>query len=182
VTLRTTQILIESASELASINSPTRTQYANFDQMMSDPKSGGFFLKGIETFTWRDEKDPFLSASSFISLQKPTGESDMFTRWLTSFVLGIFHRICGVRAKTGRIIDEESQLTSYDDTVIDRISYNITTIIASAIPTITMLVLFEIHSIKGRIATAIGLAATFATFLVVFSVARRVEIVVATCA
>jgi hypothetical protein len=150
------------------------------EKWLNDPKGGNYFQQGVEAFTWIDENDHDLKSASFVSLRPNNGERDPFTRLLTDFVGGTFHRLWGERRKVGKVIDEESQMMSYDDSKINVASAIFTTIVSSILPVVTILVLYEIRSPYGRIGVTIGFTAIFAAFLATFSKARRVEIFAAT--
>lgn len=147
---------------------------------LGDAKGGKNFQQGAEVRIWQDEDDPTFSKSSFVTLAPESGESDIFTNFLARFLAGTFHRFLGNKIHIGKIIDEESGLTSYNDSKINLASTVFTTIVSSILPVITILILYEIHSPYGRIGAAIGFTGIFATLLAFFSSARRVEIFVAT--
>ena len=168
------------ASEIASLKKPRNSNLRTLPGWLGDTKGGKKFRKGAEVRIWQDEDDPTLRNSSFVTLGPDIVESDIFTNFLSKFLVGTFHHFLGERVRAGKIIDEESGLTSYNDSKINLASTVFTTIISSILPVITILILYEIHNPNGRIGATIGFIGIFATFLAFFSSARRVEIFVAT--
>ena len=161
---------------MTGIPKPEHSQLNILREWLSDAKGGACFQSGSEARLWHEDEPD----SAFVALNPSVGEGDSFTKFLIYLLLAIYHRFSSKGQKTGRIVDEESGLTSYDETNIDQCSQIFTTIISSILPVITILVLYVIHSTYWRIGASIGFTAVFATFLAVFSTARRVEIFAAT--
>ncbi|RDL37957.1 uncharacterized protein BP5553_05390 [Venustampulla echinocandica] len=164
--------LDEYMQQLSSIESPRKSQLAVLRDWLQDSKGGSCFQMGREARLWDGnlEKD-------FVTLRANDGENDIFTVWITKLIVGIFRRCCGCG---GRVVDEESQLLSYDDSILNTASTIIATVMSSVLPVVTILVLYAVKNTVKRICITIGFTAVFAAFLAIFSTARRIEIFAAT--
>lgn len=90
--------------------------------------------------------------------------------------LTIYHWLFGKCINAGRILDEETGLTSYSDAKINRVSNIIATVLASTLPVVTIFVLNVLPNTNLRVGLTILFTAIFALVLVTFTSARRVEI------
>lgn len=158
-----------------SIARPRESHLSLLRDWLQDPKGGNNFQKGTEDQLW-DELDP----SSYLSLYSPTGEMDIFSRWITRIVVGMFHRTWGEKRGLGKIVDEESGLVSYEDSKVNMASTIFATIISSILPVVAILVLYVVKNTVKRIYITLAFTAAFACVLATCSSARRVEIFAAT--
>ncbi|KAK0658714.1 hypothetical protein QBC41DRAFT_308131 [Cercophora samala] len=161
--------------QMNSIPSPQPSQLSALKDWLRDFKGGNSFLQSNEAFTWADP-DP----SSYLCLSAPVKETDPFTTFITEKILGAYHHFLGHRLGTGEVVDTETGHTSYSSSRISQASSLITTVLASILPVLTILVLNTLESTNARIAVTAAFTALFALVIAVFSDAKRIEIFAAT--
>lgn len=154
---------------------PRKSHISILQDWLQDSKGGNNFQKGTEDQIWDDE-----NPSAYLTLLVPAGEMDLFSRWITRIVVGIFHRTWGEKHGLGKVVDEESGLISYDDSKINMASTIFATVISSILPVIAILVLYVVKNTVQRICITLAFTAAFACVLATCSSARRVEIFAAT--
>lgn len=113
-------------------------------------------------------------------LKPRTAENDLFTRYISNVLLGVYHRIFGQRLGTGESLDTATGHTSYSSPGISKISGIIATILASVLPVLTIYVLNQLSSANLRLGVTAAFTAAFAFIINVFSSAKRVDIFMAT--
>jgi Family of unknown function (DUF6594) len=136
---------------------------------------GNPFLTGYEVETWADSKKGL-----YMCLQRPTADNDPFTRYTSNVLVGIYYRLLGQDLKTGQIVDEATEHTSYSNSHINKASNVITTVLTSVFPVLTIYVLNQLSSTNLRIGVTAAFTAVFALLIAIFSSASRVEIFAAT--
>ncbi|KAF1951111.1 hypothetical protein CC80DRAFT_481821 [Byssothecium circinans] len=171
-------------AQLSELHQPRDDYLASLRDWLKDRKGG--YSKGIfktkEAFIW--EKKDFRGENTehdLITVARPRGERDLFTKYVICPLVGLFHRIWGRRNLNKRyVIDEESGYVEYSEEKIDRAGTIISTIVASLLPAAAMSALFFINSLQERIHAMLGITAVFAILLAVMSNAKRIEIFTAT--
>jgi hypothetical protein len=79
-------------------------------------------------------------------------------------------------------VDAEAGIVLYEETTIMKYSKFVVTVLASLVPVVCIVVLYEIHSNDWRLGTMAFFTAAFATALVIFTAAKEVEIFAGTAA
>lgn len=166
---------METVSRLNSLDAAESSQLKELRSWLMNPKGGNDFLKQSESRLWEDE-----DGSSFVCVGKASGEHDMFTKFVTWFLVSVLHRYCCLPKWVGRVVDTETGMVSYSDSRLIRTTTVVTTVLASIIPILSIFVLYVVKNTYGRIGIAAGFTTSFAIFLASFSSARRVEIFAAT--
>ncbi|KAJ4007375.1 hypothetical protein NW766_010059 [Fusarium irregulare] len=165
------------ASELSKLPTPQASQLLSLQNWLKDPVGGAVLIaktEDAESHTW-DHKD----VSSYITLRKPDGESDLFTQLIMDIVSMILHPLLG-RFKAGRVVDLEYGLTTYSDSKLIRLSNLFAVVVSSALPVLTIFVLNTVKSTNTRLGLTVVFTVMFAVALEVFTSAKRVEIFAAT--
>ncbi|KAK4199459.1 hypothetical protein QBC40DRAFT_254963, partial [Triangularia verruculosa] len=142
---------------------------------LRDFKGGNSFLQDNEAFTWTDTQP-----SSYFCLSAPAKETDPFTTFVTEKLLRAYHHLLGHRIGTGNVVDAERGHVSYSSSRISKASSLITTVLASTLPVLTILVLHRLDNTDVRIGVTAVFTAVFALAIALFSDAKRVEIFAAT--
>lgn len=138
-------------------------------------RNGRPFLTGYEAETWAE-----IERRKYMCLKPRTAENDLFTRYISNVLLGVYHRIFGQRLGTGESLDTATGHTSYSSPGISKISGIIATILASVLPVLTIYVLNQLSSANLRLGVTAAFTAAFAFIINVFSSAKRVDIFMAT--
>ncbi|KAK3899289.1 hypothetical protein C8A05DRAFT_46597 [Staphylotrichum tortipilum] len=157
----------EYISKLARLPAPKKPQLAGLQGWLHNQKGGNNFLQGCEVFTWTED-----DLSSYITVNPPTAEADIFTEVITDWLASILRRLFGRRFHGGKIVDEEAGLRSCSDTRFSKASNVIAVIVAGILPVLTI---FILNSVK-RTTVRIGLTLLFATiFAVVLALCTSVK-------
>ena len=88
----------------------------------------------------------------------------------------ILHEYCGLNKVAGRVINDESELFSYDEAAILRATTVLITTLSFVVPILAILVL---HVVKDTYVRSGVAAAVLAIFLACMPFGRRVEILAA---
>lgn len=108
----------------------------------------------------------------------PRQRDDSFSAWFMKSALSIFFRCCGHRMKPSEIHGKPG----CKEKTILRITYWITTIVASILPSASVIVLYIIESTWARIGTLVGFNLAVSACLILFTSAKRSEIFAVTAA
>lgn len=162
-------------SQVNLLDAPDSTQLAALRDWLMDKQGGAHFLKDSEARLWETE-----DGSSLVRVGNSKGEHDVFTRFTSWFVVSLLHRYSCLPKSTGRVVDVETGMVSYDESKIIRAGTITATVLSSMFPVLSILVLYVVKNTYARIGIAAGFTALFAVFLASFSSARRVEIFAAT--
>ncbi|CAG7555220.1 unnamed protein product [Fusarium equiseti] len=168
----------EYIAELSKLPSPQKSQLEALQDWLTDPKGGDNFtakMGGTELYTWKPK-----DVTKYISLRKPAEDSDPFTKFMMDVMARIFHRIFNQKIKTGRIVDVESELTSYSDSNLIKASNLVAVMVSSALPVLTIFVLNSLPSTTLRLGLTVLFTVVFAVVLELFTSAKRIEIFAAT--
>ncbi|OQO12263.1 hypothetical protein B0A48_02904 [Cryoendolithus antarcticus] len=173
------KVAIDDAAALNSLHTPSSREVDALINL-TDPKSmkAGWLNRpdGGRSFLCDREKDIWTAENmeDLISLAPPRAQQDVFTSFLDGALTDIYHRIWGKRKET------QPGFRDYSQKQTSRASTVIVTVLSSALPTITVLVLFFIHSLLIRIGLVIVFTALFSLALAVFSSADKATIFTAT--
>ena len=118
---------------------------------------------------------------SFVCVGESRSEEDSFSHFITTFVTNVLDRFEFTR-RLGRVVDDEIGLVSYDDSKIEYATRIITTVMASIVPAISILILYVLKNTYARIGLTALLSSVFALLLATCSSAKKVEIFAVTAA
>ena len=163
------------AAQLSQLNSPNPSQLGDLRAWLSDRKGGNCFQTGAEVWMWEDD-----DTHRYVRVGQDPEENDQFTELIKSMAIRLYHRVWGERHGGGRVIDQESDLRSYDESRIIRASNIMATTLSSVLPVVTIFALNQVQNTNLRIALAAVFTAVFAFILAFISTAKRAEIFTAT--
>lgn len=173
--LREYNELLLQATQLSQLSSPKASQLGDLRAWLSDGKGGNCFQSGSEVWMWEDE-----DKRRYVRVGQDPEENDQFTEMIKTMAIRLYHRIWGERHGGGRVIDEESDLRSYDESRIVKASNIMATTLSSILPVLAIFALNQLQSTNLRIALAAVFTAVFAFILAFISTAKRAEIFTAT--
>ncbi|KAK4664667.1 uncharacterized protein QC763_0073080 [Podospora pseudopauciseta] len=142
---------------------------------LRDFRGGSSFLQSNEAFTWADP-----NPSSYLCLSAPVKETDPFTAFITEKILKTYRHLLGRRINTGQAVDTDTGHTLYSPSRISKASSLITTVLASTLPVLTILVLNGLDSTDARIGVTAGFTVLLTLVIAVFNDAKRIEVFAAT--
>lgn len=141
-------------------------------ECLDDPKLSDYIL-GKDSSVWSDEK----TVADLISAH-PVHDFDRLTLWLIKLFLPIFHKIVGQRYKD----DTSGSVYHYQDRHLEYPASVISTVLASMLPVISIVVLYLVTSMSTRLAILASFTALFSSALALIAKGRRVEVFAATAA
>ncbi|KAK4642186.1 hypothetical protein QC761_0081900 [Podospora bellae-mahoneyi] len=115
-----------------------------------------------------------------LCLSAPVKETDPCTTFITEKILRTYRHLLGHRVNTGQAVDTDTGHSLYSPSRISKASSLITTVLASTLPVLAILVLNRLDSTDARTGVTAGLMALFALVIAVFSDAKRIEFFAAT--
>jgi hypothetical protein len=151
------------------VQPPTNRETAFLRSWLERPDGGEGFLRDREKQTWAEE-----NSNDFISLFPRQLQTDPFTSLLNGFLLDMYHRAWGHRKQ------DQPGYREYDEKKMARTSTVIVTVLASALPAVTVLVLYFIKQLLIRIGLIIVFTSLFSLALATFTTADKATIFTAT--
>lgn len=158
-------------SRLAKVDSPREGELQFLQDWLERPMMGNSFLRGREATVWKDR-----TARDMVTLAERKSDSDPFSTWLSTGLVGVFDRVWGNRRKHPISADPESGIVEYDNSRLSSISNAVSVTFASLVPTVSVLVLDYVCSTKVRLGLLILFTALFSAALAAFTTARKIEI------
>lgn len=158
-------------SRLAKVDSPREGELQFLQDWLERPMMGNSFLRGREATVWKDR-----TARDMVTLAERKLDSDPFSTWLSTGLVGVFDRVWGNRRKHPISADPESGIVEYDNSRLSSISNAVSVTFASLVPTVSVLVLDYVCSTKVRLGLLILFTALFSAALAAFTTARKIEI------
>lgn len=158
-----------------TVPSPQPSQLSALEDWLRDFRGDNPFLQSNEAFTWADP-----NPSSYLCLSAPVKETGPCTTFITEKILRTYRHLLGHRVNTGQAVDTDTGHTLYSPSRISKASSLITTVLASTLPALAILMLNRQDSTDARIGVTAGFMALFALVISVFSDAKRIEVFAAT--
>ncbi|KAK8097449.1 hypothetical protein PG984_016588 [Apiospora sp. TS-2023a] len=165
----------QAVSQIERLREPDKQQLKELQEWLGDSRGGNNFPLELELTTWLDK-----DRSQYVCPGPARAEPDFFTTLLSRHVVRLYHHLWGRRGPSKHIIDDESGLRCYDDSIINRVAAVATVIVASTLPVLTIYILNVLPTKELRIGVTAILTAVFAGMLAAFSSAKRAEIFAAT--
>ncbi|KAH7420117.1 hypothetical protein BKA64DRAFT_738182 [Cadophora sp. MPI-SDFR-AT-0126] len=164
-------------SIMSHLADPSRHDLRSLQEWLERPGMGNLALIGKDRAIWGDADTPIDPHHDLLTASS-SGDRDSFSTWfMERFVLWI-HRLFWHRVK--KVGDPESGIASYKEGTLRRCTSHITTITASLLPILAIVVLYCVDSMKGRLGLIALFTFTFTAALSVFTGAKRGEIFIAT--
>lgn len=160
--------------KLSKLPSPDKTQLAAVQAWLEYYKDENNLSDEPELHVWNETE-----SEKYFVLMDATINLNAFTKLVTN-VAYIFVRLFGSRLQLGKIIDKRSELKSYSDKRITKVSNILVAMISSALPVLAIFVSFNLETTTLRIYLTLVFTVVFALILALFSSATQVEILTAT--
>ena len=140
---------------------------------------GDFALVGADSDIWGSTEFPEDRAPDLFAVRLRHDE-DLFSRWVTDRFVVFFHRCVGRRFKAAW--DPRSGIVRYDDGHLLRLTSFITTVLASLLPTASIVVLYLVRPMPARLAIIAVFTLVFSLCWTCFTTGRRSEVFTAIAA
>ena len=162
---------------MSQLTDPNAHDLRSLQQWLERPQMGNLALIGKDRATWGDTELPIDPHHDLLTVFA-SGNRDSFSAWFTErFVLWI-HRLFWYRVN--KADDPESGIASYSRETLHKYTSHITTIVASLLPILAIVVLYCVSSMKTRLGLIALFTFTFAVALSFLTGAKRGEIFIAT--
>ncbi|KAL8824006.1 MAG: hypothetical protein Q9191_005368, partial [Dirinaria sp. TL-2023a] len=171
-----------NVATLFQYTAPPRPQLDALRTWLADPREGQSFLRSADEYIW-DSKHEY----DLISLRKDACQDDPFSKWLADYPLDTFHNYISPSIWRSRPCDEESGgepsgFVRYSDIKLARLSFGLSTGLASMFVVTSVIVLNSITRTLIRLIMIAVFAFLFSLIMFVFTNARKIEVFAATCA
>ncbi|OAL53457.1 hypothetical protein IQ07DRAFT_597766 [Pyrenochaeta sp. DS3sAY3a] len=165
-------------SQILKYATPTKWELKQVQDYLQAPEMGRLALLGPDATVWGSTTFPKRFSPDLVSLC-PRAKADPFSTWLAdNAIFGLLKCGCTRFMKPLRV----HGAIGYDDSTIYRMTYWFTGILASLIPIASIVVLYCVHSMPGRLATIAAFNVLVAVCLIGFARANRAEIFAVTAA
>ncbi len=145
---------------------------------LQTPQMGPLAFKGDDATVWGSVADRKSYAPDLITLC-PRAKKDAFSTWAAEkAVLLLFRCGCARFKKPSRV----HGVVAYEDTTIYRITYCITSIVATLIPLVSIVVLYCVRPMPARFAIMSAFNVLLSICLMAFANAKRAEVFAITAA
>ncbi|EUC43052.1 hypothetical protein COCMIDRAFT_101848 [Bipolaris oryzae ATCC 44560] len=175
--LRIRRVLKEYTSIL-QYPKPSSWDLHYMQDYLQTPEMGSMALTGDDATIWGSAKYRDTQKPDLITLC-PREKKDAFSAWAAeSTIINLFRCGCTRFMKPSRV----HGVVGYEDSTIYRVTYWITSIIASLIPIASIVVLYCVHSMPARLGIIAGFNVLVSICLMALTGARRADIFAITAA
>ncbi|KAL8978281.1 MAG: hypothetical protein Q9177_006442 [Variospora cf. flavescens] len=143
-------------------------------EWLDRPEGGDFFLKGREAEMWDTVED-------LLSLDCPQPGKDALTTLINEKLVPWYHRRWGHRFQPSLTADWYG-VWQYDQEMLETVANAITTLTASLLPSISIVVLYFLSKPFTRLVAMLLFSVLFSVILSAVSTVRRIEVFAATTA
>ncbi|KAJ4299455.1 hypothetical protein N0V90_004700 [Kalmusia sp. IMI 367209] len=164
-------------STLQKVNAPDRYDLSNVQFFLYSDDMGANEMTGEDSLTWGSPDDPDRHANDLIGL-KPRHRDDTFSRLVAENAVHLFK--CGL-GRFKRRDNNAGRLVYYDSNVM-KITFWITSIIASLLPIASIFVLISLKSLNAKLGTIAAFNVLMSVCLTVFTDAKRTDVFAVTAA
>jgi hypothetical protein len=157
---------------LVALEDPNDNDLTDLQKYLATREMGPLIFCGLDKDTWGSVENPYLRAEDLVSIVKPEAR-DLFSKWCLVKVMKVFFACSGHRfRKPDKVSDE----VYYKQETILRITYCITTIFASLLLILDIVVLWLLHSMAARLAVIASFTMILSVCLVTMTTAPRSQI------
>ncbi|KAL8715786.1 MAG: hypothetical protein Q9220_000453 [cf. Caloplaca sp. 1 TL-2023] len=159
---------------LRKVARPTLQEINFLREWLDRPEGGDFFLKGREADIWESQQD-------LLSLDAHQTGQDSLTWLINKKIVQWYHSRWGSRAKAPST-GEWYGVYEYKKHKLSAIANVISTLLASLLPSVSILTLYLLEKPITRLITILLFSVLFSSILTCVSITRRIEVFAATTA
>jgi hypothetical protein len=163
--------LIQQAA-VNALEQPCKGDIADLQAYLETPEMGPMALLGPDSTTWGTINTPHERASDLISLV-PSQKQDSFSEWFVEKAMRFFFA-CNGHGR--RRPDRVSGMVSYKGSKLLRITYYITSALASLLPVLSISILWLVQSMPARLGIIAGFNVLISLCLNALTTASRAEV------
>ncbi|KAH7082626.1 hypothetical protein BKA63DRAFT_583645 [Paraphoma chrysanthemicola] len=161
---------------LNSMTGPDEYDIKDLQHFLGSEKMGPLCMEGDDAYIWGSVPSPKSYERDLIAL-KPRVNEDTFSRWIAEralLLIRVFGRCLKPRTKLGTVV--------IYDSVIVRVTFWITSMIASIIPIASIVVLIHLDSQASKLGAIAGFNVLITLCLNIFTEAKRTDCFAVTAA
>lgn len=133
---------------------------------------GPLALIGDDAMTWGSTSYPNSHCPDLVTI-RPRNVEDTFSKWITEKIVPVFFRFGFGRLNRVPTVHGD---IGYNDSSLLRITFWITTVIASLLPIASISILYCVHSILARLAIIAAFNVVVSICLTAFTAAKRMDV------
>jgi hypothetical protein len=180
--LRLTNVLLDDAiiqqSVILKLAEPEQWDLHYLQDYLHTKEMGPLALMGSDAGVWGSADDRDSYKPDLVAL-RPRTERDAFSVWAARKAVGsLFTYLFSRFVKPSPV----NGLWGIEDTIVYRVTYGITSIMASMIPIVSIVVLYYVDSMPARLATIAAFNILVSLCLMLLAGAKRAEIFAVTAA
>ncbi|KAL6159216.1 hypothetical protein ACJQWK_04126 [Exserohilum turcicum] len=169
--------LIQQA-EILKYPKPGTWDLHHMQDYLHSPEMGEDALNGDDASVWGSACYRKSQSPDLITLC-PRAKKDAFSSWAAESTIGMLFRCgCTRLMKPSRV----HGVVGYEDSTVYRVTYWITSILASLIPIASIAVLYRVHSMSARLGIIAGFNVLVSVCLMALANAKRAEVFAITAA
>jgi hypothetical protein len=162
--------LIQQAT-IVAMQEPSAYDLNDLQHYLETREMGPLALRGEDAEVWGSTTDPYQRATDLITLC-PRQREDPFSNWVTESGIKIFFKYgCHRRRKPHKV----HGMVGYEDGYLLRMTYWLTSILASVIPVLSIVVLYVVTSMTSRLVIIAAFNILLSIGLTMFTKASRSE-------
>jgi hypothetical protein len=163
-------------ASLCQMLSPDEYDLKDIQHFLGSEKMGPLCFKGDDAYIWGSKPLPKTYSPDLIAL-KPRANEDTFSRWIAEraiLLIRIFGRCLTPSSKHRTVL--------IYDSIIMRVTFWITSVIASMVPIASIAVLLHLHTQAAKLGAIAGFNVLITVCLSVFTEAKRTDCFAVTAA
>jgi hypothetical protein len=170
--MKNTDRALIQQSKILTMKPPERYDLKYIQNFIASKAMCPYSLKGTDAVIWGNYEEREEHADDLIAL-RPRQEVDMFSGWLAEHPISYLKRL---KILKFRKPDPVLGMRAYRDASIYKTTFWVTSVLASLIPKISIVVLVALKSKKARIGTVGAFNLLISVCLTVFTDAKRADV------
>jgi len=167
---------ILQTAKVNALNPPPKDNLKLRSQWYDEESGGNQFLHGVEAGIFRDQD----IERDLMTLKEDAGEKDPLARFLSDRIVPLYHRIVGHRIHRSMAEKPfDGQYWEYRPQTLVQIGNMFCMILSAIIPAFSILVLFSVQSIEGRLIAISAMSLVFSLVMNVIA-QRRADVFMST--
>jgi len=163
-------------SIISRLADPNPHNLRSLQNWLERPNMGNFALIGKDRDTWGASDEPLSHNMDLLAIKSDVA-NDAFSTWFSQKFIHWFHHMLWHRIK--KADNAESGIVSYEDKSLQNFTSRITTIIASLLPILAIVVLYCVDTMNARLGLTALFTVVFAACLSFFTNSTRGDIFIA---
>jgi hypothetical protein len=164
-------------SKILKLSDPEKWDLHYLQNYLQTKEMGSLVLLGRDAGVWGSMEDRESHKPDLIALKSRT-ERDAFSMWAAKKAVGRLFTCCFARF----IKPSPNGLVGIEDTMVYRATYGITSILASMVPIVSIVVLYYVNSMPARLAIVAAFNLLISLCLMGLASAKRAEMFAITAA